>query len=164
MTRRTRPSVLYVVPGHDFLPSAGPTRNVLNQVRAMRDWADVTLAFRRVVERPDPTDPPVVEIDPARPHAARAVDDAATRGMSYLAFLSYLGAIRRFLAARLGSVDFVLEKDWMLTGWVTMECTKRGIPSVPVKNWVAGAPRNARHDPLKAARHAIARSASSPSK
>ncbi len=156
MTRRERPSILYMVPGHDFLPSAGPTRNVLNQVRAMRDWADVTLAFRRVVERPDPSDPTVLEIEPALPHATVVVDDAATRGMSYLGFLSYLSAIRRFLAQRLGSVDLVLEKDWMLTGWVTRECAKRGIPSVPVKNWVAGPPRTTRPDPLKAARHAVA--------
>lgn len=155
MTRSDRPSILYMVPGHDFLPSAGPTRNVLNQVRAMRDWADVTLAFRRVVEPPDPTDPPILEIDPAGARAAAVVDDAATRGMSYGGFISYLFAIRRFLAERLGTVDLVLEKDWMLTGYVTRVCARRGVPSVPVKNWVAGAPR-ARRDPLKAARHAIA--------
>lgn len=156
MTPGHRPSVLYVVPGHDFLPSAGPTRNVLNQVRAMRDWADVTLVVRRVVEPPDPSDPPVLEIDAAAPRAGTVVDDAATRGMSYRRFISYLFAIRRFLAERLGSVDIVLEKDWMLTGYVTRLCATRGVPSVPVKNRVAVVPRVGQRDPLAAARHAMA--------
>lgn len=137
MTVADRPSLLYVVPGHDFFPSAGPTRNVLNQVRAMSAWADVTLAFRRIIEPPAPDDPPVVEIEPGARDLTAAVDDAATRGMTPRRFAGYLAAIRRMLAARLPEADLVLEKDWMLTGYVAREARRAGVPAIPVKNWVA---------------------------
>lgn len=138
MSGDRRPSVLYMVPGHDFLPSAGPTRNVVNQARAMGEWASVTLAFRTVVEPTGPEGPEVLEIDPRARGAAAMEEDAGTRGMSYRGFMAYLRTVRRFLATRPGPVDWVLEKDWMLTGYVGRECRRRGIPSVPVKNWVAG--------------------------
>ncbi|HET8649865.1 MAG TPA: glycosyltransferase family 4 protein [Gemmatimonadales bacterium] len=141
MTGSDRPSLLYVVPGHDFLPSAGPTRNVVNQVRAMSRWADVTLAFRRIVQPPAPGDPTVIEIEPGSGTVGVGVDDAATRGMSHRRFARYLAALRRMLAARLPETDLVLEKDWMLTGYVAREARRAGVPAIPVKNWVAHRPK-----------------------
>ncbi|HEX5438114.1 MAG TPA: glycosyltransferase family 4 protein [Gemmatimonadaceae bacterium] len=154
MTRRRRPSILYAVPGHDFLQSAGPTRNVLNQVHAMSAWADFTLLFRRIVSPPEPSDPPVVEIQPEAARNGSPVDDAATRGMSYPAFAAYLRAVRRSMRTRLPAADLVLEKDWMLTGYVSRVARAHGTPSIPVKNRVAGSPGRVMRDPLKWARHA----------
>jgi len=133
-----RPSILYVAPGHDFLPSAGPTRNVLNQARAMMEWADITLAFRRLAAPPAASDPPVLEIAPWPSGSPPAEEDAGTTGMSYLGFLTYLRTIRRFVRSLTRPIDVVLEKDWMLTGLVSLEFRKRGIAGAPVKNWIAG--------------------------
>ena len=159
MTAAYRPSLLYLVPGHDFLPSAGPTRNALSQARAMRSWADVSLAFRRVASPPEPGDPPILEIDPATEAVTPGVDDAATRGMTYRGFLAYLPAIRRFLAEHLPSFDVVLEKDWMLTGYGSRECRRRGVPGIPVKNWVPGPPPGGRQSPVKALKRIVATAA-----
>ncbi len=155
MTDRRRPSVLYVVPGHDFLPTAGPTRNVLNQARAMTAWADVRLAFRRMAATPGPSDPPVVEIEPRSRADAASVEDAGTTGMSYVGFARYLRAIRHFVASEASGVDMILEKDWMLTGLVSGQCLDRGVTSIPVKNWIAGGGPTAGGFGPKAARHAL---------
>ncbi len=145
MTRRTRPSLLYMAPGHDFLPSAGPTRNMLGLARAMSGWADITLAFRQVASRPGPDHPPVLEIAPASPDAPPPAGDVGTTGMGYVEFVRYLRSIQRFCAERAGVVDVVLEKDWMLTGFAAREWRKRGLAAIPVKNWLGGyraGPRN----------------------
>ncbi len=155
MSDLRRPSLLYAVPGSDFMPSAGPTRNVLNQARAMNEWADVTLAFRRVLDPPSAGDPPVVEIAPARTATGGATDDSATRGMSYGRFLAYLRAIRAFLAERLPEVDVVLEKDWMLTGWVARQSRRAEVPCIPVKNWMAGAAPGRSGGVIAAVRHRL---------
>ena len=48
MTSRKRLSICYAAPGQNLLPSAGPTRNVLNVANALSQWADVTVAFRSI--------------------------------------------------------------------------------------------------------------------
>jgi len=151
---RRRPSLLYVVPGHVFMPSAGPTRNVLNQARAMAAWADVAVAFRSLTATPGPTDPRIVAIDPGS--GSTGTDDAATRGMGYLEFAAYLRRIRRFMFERLDTLDVVLEKDWMLTGYVARWCRRRRVPCLPVKNWVAGGGPSSQQGLAKRLRAAVA--------
>jgi hypothetical protein len=48
MNQRKRLSICYAAPGLNFVPSAGPTRNVLNLANALSQWADVTVAFRSI--------------------------------------------------------------------------------------------------------------------
>ncbi|HET7585387.1 MAG TPA: glycosyltransferase family 4 protein [Gemmatimonadaceae bacterium] len=155
---RERPAILYVVPGHDFLPSAGPTRNVLNQVRAMQQWADVTIAVRRIADPlpPSPDAPRVLEIAPSIGRAGTAVDDAATRGMGYREFAAYLRALRVLLEHELPSTDLVLEKDWMLTGYAAHHARRFGVPGIAVKNWIATAQNGGLRAPVAALRHALA--------
>lgn len=50
MNGRKRFSIYYAAAGQNLLPSAGPTRNVLNVANALSQWADVTLAFRSIGE------------------------------------------------------------------------------------------------------------------
>lgn len=130
-----RLSIGYVVPGHNLLASAGPTRNVLCLANALSRWADVTVAFRRVLEPIDDREFDVVEIDPGRGDLG-ASDDAAVRGTGMLDFAGYLATLRGFIDERLSHHDIVLEKSWLLSGYVTARCHRRGIPGAVVENIV----------------------------
>lgn len=140
-----RLSICYVVPGHSLLPSAGPTRNVLGLAGALGPLADVTVAFRRTLEPPSGAGGLTVrELDPARdprsggarPRGDDATDDAAVRGVGYLEFARYLWTLRRFVAADAHRYDLVLEKGWLLSGYVSALCRRRGVPAIPVENLV----------------------------
>lgn len=167
MNSARRLSVCYVVPGHDLLSSIGPTRNVLDLARALGKWADVTVAFHRIADPSPPTDLRVLEIEPAV--AAATVDDAAMRGVGYGQFLASMRRLRRFVQEDLRTFDVVLEKSWLLSGYVSELCRRRGQLGVPIENivvnpkhaaqqsfaklmrlrvgrWIAG--KNLRHAPL----------------
>jgi glycosyltransferase involved in cell wall biosynthesis len=115
----------------------GPTRNVLNLARALGRHADVTVAFRRVADPQWPEGIRVVEIEPAA--ASVRTDDAATAGIGYFDFLAYLKRLRRFAASDLAGFDVVLEKSWLLSGYLSALCTARGQLGVPVENIVQNA-------------------------
>ncbi len=142
MTGARRLKICYVVPGHDLVSTMGPTRNVLNLARAMRPLADMTVAFRRVADVKALEGIPILEIAPGG--APERADDAATSGMGYLQFLRYLRDLRRFVAQELGSFDVVLEKSWLLSGFVAARCAERGQLGVPVENIVQNAGHAAR--------------------
>ncbi|MGB7738376.1 MAG: glycosyltransferase family 4 protein [Steroidobacteraceae bacterium] len=129
-----RLSICYVVPGHDLVLSSGPTRNVLNLARELSRWADVTVAFRQRIDATDALGFNVVEIQPRQ--RAEGADDSAMRGIGYGDFLSYLKAIRRFAHHELGPFDVVLEKSWLISGYVSALCRRRGQLGVPVENIV----------------------------
>ncbi len=129
-----RLSVCYVVPGHDLVLSSGPTRNVINLAREMSRWADVTVAFRRCIEAPAMGPVKVLEIQPSERSAG--IDDSAVRGIGYGEFFSYLKSIRRFASEQLGGFDVVLEKSWLLSGYVSALCRRRRQLGVPVENIV----------------------------
>lgn len=152
-------SVCYVVPGHNLLPSAGPTRNVLSLARALArrtDVRSVAVAFRRVLEPPPEEGYQVLEIAPTGAAAGTWSDDSAVRGVGYREFGSYLRDLARFARSRLPAFDVVLEKSWLLSGFVTARCRRLGIPGVPVENLVPVVdPRW--QDPMKAIRNRVAR-------
>lgn len=129
-----RLSVCYVVPGHDLMSTIGPTRNVLNLARALEEWADVTVAFRRIADAKAPDGIRVLELQPGGP--ATTVDDAATRGVGYGEFLRYVQDLRRFAAGPLARFDIVLEKSWLLSGYLSSICRARGQLGVPIENIV----------------------------
>lgn len=154
--RDRRLSVCYVVPAHNLLPSAGPTRNVLSLAHALSEWADVTVAFRRVLEPVADCAVRVLEIEPGAARHARPVDDAAVRGIGYREFAVYLRAIRRFVDQHLGAFDAVLEKSWPLSGYISDVCRRRGIVAVPVENLVPVV-NHAQWGAAKAGRNRVAR-------
>ena len=129
-----RLSICYVVPGHDLVLSSGPTRNVLHLARELKRWADVTVAFRQCIDPLAEDGIKTVEIQP-RGRSAGA-DDSAMRGIGYGDFLSYLKSIRRFASEQLGGYDVVLEKSWLLSGYVSSLCRRRGQLGVPIENIV----------------------------
>ena len=158
-----RSSICYVVPGHHLLPSSGPTRNVLSLARALSTFADVTLAFRRVLETPETNSFAVTEIEPGlgHPRLGRGgptqptpLDDAALRGVGVAEFAAYLRAVRRF-AEGLSDFDLVLEKSWLLTGYVSSKVRRLGVPCVPIVNVVPLSP-SARVGLGKVARNLVA--------
>lgn len=136
MNGRKRFSICYVVPGHHLLSSAGPTRNVLCLAEALSQWADVTVAFRSVLEPIISKDYEVVEIEPEMGRLRHQVDDAAVRGMGLREFVDYLGSLKRFVADRLPSYDIILEKSWLLSGYVVALCQRRGLPGIVIENVV----------------------------
>lgn len=148
----------YVVPGHNLLPSAGPTRNVLSLAQALTPLADVTVAFRRVLEAPPAHEYGILEIEPG---VARAVptpsDDAAVRGIGYREFFEYLRALRQFTGERLGGFDVVLEKSWLLSGYVASRCAGRGLPAIAVENVVPAAASGGQTGLAPRAKHHIGR-------
>jgi len=147
MTQSRRLSICYLVPGHDLLATVGPSRNVLNLARSLGRWADVTVAFRRVADVQKPADVRVLEIEPG--DAADKVDDAAMRGVSLREFARFMGALRRFADTQLRTFDVVLEKSWLLSGYVSARCVARGQLGVPIENIVPNPSHAARQDVMK---------------
>jgi glycosyltransferase involved in cell wall biosynthesis len=137
MSAARRLSICYLVPGHDLLSTVGPSRNVVNLARALSEWADVTVAFRRVADEKPPEKIRVLEIQPSQ--GAAGHDDAATRGVGYAEFYSYVQTLRRFAERELKPFDVVLEKSWLLSGYVSAICRKRGQLGVPIENIVVNA-------------------------
>lgn len=137
--RRLR--VCYLVPGHGLLSTVGPSRNVLSLARALRPYADVTLAFRYRLEEARPEGIEVVELEPER-RPASAVDDGAMQGMGIVEFARYMARLRRFVREAAGRFDALLEKSWLLSGHLSAYGLARGVPGVPVENVV---PSPARH-------------------
>ncbi len=133
---RKRLSICYAVLGHNLLPSAGPTRNVLYLAEALSQWADVTVVFRRVLEPIIPKSYRIIEIEPEAGKLHHRVDDSAVRGIGFREFFAYLGAVQRFIDAQLHSYDIVLEKSWLLSGYLVSLCQRRGLPAIVVENIV----------------------------
>jgi glycosyltransferase involved in cell wall biosynthesis len=156
VAKGARPSVCYLVAGHNLLSTAGPTRNVLSLARALSAFTDVTVAFRRVLEPVTGEPFAALEIDPETSDGPGPVDDAAVRGIGYLEFVSYLRTLDRFAQRHLTRFDVVLEKSWLLTGYGTAWCGKRGIAAVPVVNLVPLV-RQIWNRPMKAAKNWVAR-------
>jgi glycosyltransferase involved in cell wall biosynthesis len=125
----------------------GPTRNVLSLARALGTWADVTVAFRRLADARAPDGLQVLEIEPRA--AAATVDDAATSGIGYGQFLGYLRTLRAFTDQQLAGYDVILEKSWLLSGYVSARCQRRGQVAIPVENIVPNAAHAARGQLLK---------------
>jgi glycosyltransferase involved in cell wall biosynthesis len=147
-------SICYVVPGHDLLSSVGPSRNVLNLAHALSRWADVTVAFRRVADDRAPEGVKVLEIQPG--HSIAGTDDAAMRGIGYADFFRFMRALRSFTATELEPFDVVLEKSWLLSGYVSAICARRGQLGIPVENIVVNAKHAAREKLAKLVRLKVA--------
>jgi glycosyltransferase involved in cell wall biosynthesis len=129
-----RLSICYVVPGHYLLSSAGPTRNVLCIAEALSHWADVTVAFRSVLEPIKSKEYRVVEIEPRIGRLSHPVDDSAIRGTGLAEFVDYLNSLKEFVSEQLPSYDIVLEKSWLLSGYVVAMCQRRGLPGIVIEN------------------------------
>lgn len=155
MTVSRRLSICYVVPGHDLVSSVGPSRNVLDLALALGAWADVTVAFRRVADTCVPPGIGVLEIQPG--DVVASTDDAAMRGIGYGVFLRFMRALHRFTARELNGFDVVLEKSWLLSGYVSALCARRGQLGIPVENIVTSPRRAAHGDSAKRLRLEVAR-------
>jgi glycosyltransferase involved in cell wall biosynthesis len=125
------------------LSTIGPTRNVLSLARALARHAEVTVAFRNVLDDCAPADLRVVEVQPGARRPAAIVDDAATRGVGHREFLGYLRDLRRFAFDALPAFDVVLEKSWLLSGYLSTLARRQGRLGVPVENFVPNPVHNA---------------------
>ncbi|MBM3319134.1 MAG: glycosyltransferase [Candidatus Eisenbacteria bacterium] len=170
MSGARRLRIAYVVPGHNLLPSAGPTRNVLNLAGALGEHADVTVVFRSMLEPLAPQAFRVLEIEPSGRPGGIPLDDAAARGVGLFAFFSYLRSVDRWVRKETASFDVVLEKSWLLSGYVAQKTVRAGVPGVLVENippmleepirGLSGLLRLARHRTARAWAGRCARSAS----
>ncbi len=142
-TSGRRLSVCYLVPGHNLLSTVGPTRNVLSLARALGRYAEVTVAFRHVLDERPPAGLRVVELQGGDRRPAGAVDDSAMRGLRYREFAAYLRDLRRFAYGPLATFDVVLEKSWLLSGYLSTLCRRRGQLGVPIENFVPNPAHNA---------------------
>jgi glycosyltransferase involved in cell wall biosynthesis len=149
MARDRKLSVCYVAPGHSLLSTVGPTRNVLSLAHALARHADITVAFRNVLDDHAPADLPVLEIQPDARRGAAIVDDSAMRGLSYHEFFAYLLGVRRFVSTALPAFDVVLEKSWLLSGYLSTLCRRHGRPGIPIENFVPNAVQNSANNLAK---------------
>ncbi len=133
--RAAPPRVLYLAPAHFLLPTVGPTRNVLSLARAMAEFAEVTVAFRRNLAEGLPEGVRTLELDPGAPLPANARDDAATKGEGALAFAAYVRRLHAFLDRHLDAFDLVLEKTWLLSGTLSRRAIARGVPALAIENF-----------------------------
>jgi glycosyltransferase involved in cell wall biosynthesis len=150
-------SVCYVAPGNQLLTSAGPTRNVLSLAQALSRWTDVTVAFRHVPAPATNVGIRTLEIEPGGIRPTGVTDDAAMRGVTCREFLAYLKALRRFVREHLVTYDVVLEKNWLMSGYLSACCRRLGIPAIPIENLVPVPGMGARRGPVAYAGHGIAR-------
>jgi glycosyltransferase involved in cell wall biosynthesis len=109
---------------------------VLYLAQELSRWADVTVAFRRVLEPAETGDFKVVEFEPGIKNSRQWVDDAAVRDTGLVDFVAYMRALKRFVDERADAYDVVLEKSWLLSGYLTALCQKRGVPGIVVENIV----------------------------
>lgn len=133
-----RLSICYAVPGHNLLTESGPTRNVLSVSEALARWADVTVAFRKIVSNVPECSVKFLELDPLGDRAENPVDDSAVRGTSVSDFLRYLIRLRLFVKQTSSEFDVILEKSWILSGLLTSLYQKMGTPGILVENIVRG--------------------------
>jgi glycosyltransferase involved in cell wall biosynthesis len=134
MSSRKRLSICYAAPGQNLLPSAGPTRNVLNVANALSQWADVTLAFRSICEPIGTSKYKVIAIEPHAVVSGDAKDDNAARGLYPFRHLSYCRTLRSFSRKQASCYDVVLEKGWRLSGYLLDGFRRKGIPGVLIEN------------------------------
>jgi glycosyltransferase involved in cell wall biosynthesis len=128
-----RLSVCYAAPGQNLVPWAGPTRNVLSVAEALSQWADVTVAFRRIPRTVDERKYGVMAIERG-PRVESTSDDNAVRGLHPLEHLSYCRKLRLFAKQHAERFDIVLEKGWRLSGWLAVAFQQAGVPAVLVEN------------------------------
>jgi glycosyltransferase involved in cell wall biosynthesis len=133
MSSRKRLSICYAAPGQNLLPSAGPTRNVLNLANALSQWADVTVAFRGIQEPIRTSKYKVIAIEP-HVAASTAKDDNATRGLHPFRHVCYCRRLWSFSQQQSSSYDVVLEKGWRLSGYLLDGFRRKGVPGVLVEN------------------------------
>lgn len=145
MSAARRLSIGYVVPGHNLLATAGPTRNVLSLAGALARSARVAVAFRRIIAGPVPEGVEAESIEPGGERAGRPIpgDDAALRGIGWAEFCSFLHSLNRYLGSSAGRFDVLLEKSWLLSGRVSAWSRRRGIPAILVENYYPAPPPGA---------------------
>ncbi len=124
---------------------------MLSLAEALSQWADVTVAFRHLLE-PVKTDAfKVISIEARLGGAEGQTDDVAARGLNPLAHLSYLRVLRSFARQWAGEFDVVLEKGWRLSGCLSAAFRTHGVPGILIENDI----RNW-HEPIRDVR-ALAR-------
>lgn len=136
---RGRLSVCYVAPGHRLVPTTGTTRNMLSLADALSEFADVTLAFRRIPSR-GLADRRVVAIEPGGPDDGDAADDVAQLGLNPVNHLAYLRRLAAFARDCGQTFDVILEKSWRLSGTLVSAFSLHGVPGVLVENDVRSWP------------------------
>lgn len=134
MNSHKRLSICYAAPGQNLLPSAGPTRNVLNLANALSQWADVTVAFRSIHEPVTTGKYKVIAIEPRVATSMEAKDDNAVRGLQPFRHISYCRRLWSFAQRQASSYDVVLEKGWRLSGYLLDGFRRKGIPGVLIEN------------------------------
>ena len=123
MTRPERLSVCYVQPGRDFRPGSSHCRQVLTLARALARHADVSVVFRRLTGAA-----------PGEGCAVSALEPGA--GLSERSGGSRR-ALGRFVERRADDFGMILEAGWSMPGKLTAWCSQRGIPAIPVLDWLA---------------------------
>jgi glycosyltransferase involved in cell wall biosynthesis len=151
-----RLKICYLAAGQGLLSTAGPTRNVLSLAKALQAHADVTVAFRYRLEDSPIEGLEVIELEPDKRPASTS-DDSATRGLSMMELLSYLSTLRRFARASRGHFDVILEKNWLLSGYVSAYGARHGLPGIPVENLLPSPKRHVQSGLRKRLRVLMAR-------
>ena len=136
MDKSKRLSICYAVPGHNLLTEAGPTRNVLYVAEALSKWADVTVAFRKIIQPVKGCPYKCVELDPSSNIPENLVDDGAIGGTGLMDFRRYLKELQHFVLETASQFDVVLEKSWILSGYLISAYQKQGVPGVLAENIV----------------------------
>jgi D-inositol-3-phosphate glycosyltransferase len=109
---------------------------VLSVAEALSEWADVTVAFRNILEPVGPSPYRVIAFEPSAAIATNYKDDTATRGFHPLQHLSYCRRLRAFARQNDTSFDIVLEKGWRLSGFLSAAFGRAAVPAVVVENSV----------------------------
>jgi glycosyltransferase involved in cell wall biosynthesis len=107
---------------------------VLSVADELSQWADVTVAFRRIAQPIEARGYRVIAIEPGTSASTALGDDNAARGLHPFQHLSYCRELRSFARQNAGAIDVVLEKGWRLSGWLSLAFQRAGVPAVLVEN------------------------------
>jgi glycosyltransferase involved in cell wall biosynthesis len=131
---------------------------VLSVAEALSEWADVTLAFRNLMEPVKPSAYRVIAIEPNDHRGNDRRDDTATRGFHPLQHLAYCHRVRAFARSEAHKFDVVLEKGWRLSGLLAASVQRAGVPAALGENLVS-VWLDPLRDPAGVAKYALHRAA-----
>ena len=155
MSAPRRLSICYVVPGHSSCDRRTDPQRAQSRPGA-RPVGGRDGAFRLAIDAQDRTTfawsrSRLIALERAHGRRCRRT------GRRLCRVPHYLRQLRRFAAERLLSYDVVLEKSWLLSGYLSSYCRRHGVLGVPVENVVPNPGHVARGNLTKLARLQVGR-------
>lgn len=130
-----RPSLLYAAPGPYLTTTGGSAVCVLSSARELARYADVTVAFRGLVEAPPDASYRAIALQDGGLASDANFGDRGSTGPGW-GDIPYLHRLSQFAADNAGRYDVVLEHGWGVCGHLLAAFQRHGVPGAAVMGTV----------------------------